>query len=420
MEHLVSGRKTGDRLTPSSGRARSLKPVASRPGSRRTPSLAWFDGSGRFRRRDAWRRWASVRLAVDGDRIVEADAPGLDRPLAGLTLLEAAPVGGDPLAVEALAAAIGQVFEAAPRPGRVAVAMSGGVDSAVAAAPAGPDAIGVTLRLWQDPAAPDTERACCSPAAVPRRGRRATSSDCRTSRSTCARSSSARSSSRSRARTSAGRRRIRACAATARFASTSCVAFADRAGADELVDGSLRPHRRARRDACSLAPRAPTRRRTSRTCSPRVDPRCSSASRFPLGDQTKEETRAEAARAGLAAARRRREPGGVLPRRRRLPRLPRAPGPAAAERRDRRRGRARARHARRPLALHAGPAPGLGRRRRASALRPAHGRRREHARRRPARRACLRRVDGARAPHVACRPCRGEAPLPLRRDPGVA
>ena len=57
-------------------------------------------------------------------------------------------------------------FAARPQAGRVAVAMSGGVDSAVALHRAGPNAIGVTLRLWQDPAAPDTERACCSPAAV--------------------------------------------------------------------------------------------------------------------------------------------------------------------------------------------------------------------------------------------------------------
>ena len=35
-----------------------------------------------------------MRLAVDGDRVVEADAPGMARPLAGLTLLEAAAVPG--------------------------------------------------------------------------------------------------------------------------------------------------------------------------------------------------------------------------------------------------------------------------------------------------------------------------------------
>src|SRR5215831_8645299 len=110
--------------------------------------------------------WALVRLTLEGDRIVSAEAEGLERPLEGLTLLEAAAVGGDELAVDALANAIGPVFRAAPQMGRVAVAMSGGVDSAVALLRAGPDAVGVTLRLWQDPAAPDTERACCSPAAV--------------------------------------------------------------------------------------------------------------------------------------------------------------------------------------------------------------------------------------------------------------
>src|SRR5262245_50059525 len=110
--------------------------------------------------------WRLVRLTVDGDRIVDADAEGLDRRLNGLTLIEAAAVGGDPLSADALAAALGPVFRAAPAPGRVAVAMSGGVDSAVALLRAGPDAIGVTLRLWLDPEGPDAERACCSPEAV--------------------------------------------------------------------------------------------------------------------------------------------------------------------------------------------------------------------------------------------------------------
>ena len=110
--------------------------------------------------------WAAARLTVDGERIAAADAPGLERSVVGLTLLEAAAVSGEPLAVEALASALAQVFRAEPAPGRVAVAMSGGVDSAVALLRAGSRAVGVTLRLWQDPAAPDTERACCSPAAV--------------------------------------------------------------------------------------------------------------------------------------------------------------------------------------------------------------------------------------------------------------
>src|SRR4051812_28908775 len=111
-------------------------------------------------------RWALVRLALDGDRIATTEADGLERPLEGLTLLEAAAVGGDELAVDALANAIGPVFRAGPNQSRVAVAMSGGVDSAVALLRGGSDPIGVTLRLWLDPNGPDTERACCSPEAV--------------------------------------------------------------------------------------------------------------------------------------------------------------------------------------------------------------------------------------------------------------
>src|SRR5207245_7763486 len=111
-------------------------------------------------------RWALVRLAVEGERIVSAEAEGLERPLVGLTLLEAAAVGGDELAVDALANALGPLFRASPKTDRVAVAktdrvavaMSGGVDSAVTLLRAGPNAIGVTLRLWLDPNGPDAER----------------------------------------------------------------------------------------------------------------------------------------------------------------------------------------------------------------------------------------------------------------------
>src|SRR5260370_27943903 len=110
--------------------------------------------------------WAAVRLRVDGERIVDADAPGIERRLVGLTLLEAAAVGGETLAADALANAIGPIFHATPLAGRTAVAMSGGVDSAVALLRAGEDAVGVTLRLWLDPEGPDADRACCSPEAV--------------------------------------------------------------------------------------------------------------------------------------------------------------------------------------------------------------------------------------------------------------
>lgn len=52
---------------------------------------------------------------------------------------------------------------------RVAVAMSGGVDSAVAAERmirAGHDVVGITMRLWHDPGAAAAERSCCSPETV--------------------------------------------------------------------------------------------------------------------------------------------------------------------------------------------------------------------------------------------------------------
>src|SRR4029453_6926551 len=98
--------------------------------------------------------WALVRLRLDGDRIVDADAGGVEADLRGKRLLETAAVGGEPLPVDALANGIGRVFQAPPAPDRVAVAMSGGVDSAVALLRAGSQAIGVKLRLWQDPQGP--------------------------------------------------------------------------------------------------------------------------------------------------------------------------------------------------------------------------------------------------------------------------
>jgi tRNA-specific 2-thiouridylase len=110
--------------------------------------------------------WAAALLDVDGQLIRRADAPSLERDLVGLTLLEAAAVPGETLAVDALANAIGAAIRAAPDPGRTAVAMSGGVDSAVALLEAGDGAVGVTLRLWIDPGASRSERACCSPESV--------------------------------------------------------------------------------------------------------------------------------------------------------------------------------------------------------------------------------------------------------------
>jgi tRNA-specific 2-thiouridylase len=147
-----------------------------------------------------------VSVAVENERVADAgfDASGCGAALAagsaavalvrGRALLNALRVGPDDIAAElgglspgkrhaaelaadALARALGASARAdarlAPEPGRVLVAMSGGVDSAVAAlleARAGSEVAAVTLELWADPAN-DGERSCCSAQAV--RGARA-------------------------------------------------------------------------------------------------------------------------------------------------------------------------------------------------------------------------------------------------------
>jgi tRNA-specific 2-thiouridylase len=245
---------------------------------------------------------ALVRLAVEGDRIVDADAEGLERPLRGLTLLEAAAVPGETLAADALANALAQVFRAEPDADRVAVAMSGGVDSAVALLRAGPRAIGVTLRLWIDPAAPDSERACCSPEAVI------------AARETCHalglphvtldlrdefRRAVVAPFVRGYARGETPNPCIR-CNGSFRFA--ELLAFAERAGASRLATG----HYARIVEHCGrrLLARARDPEKDQTYMLARLDPRFLDRIWFPLGEQTKDETRAEAARAGLAVAQR--------------------------------------------------------------------------------------------------------------------
>jgi tRNA-specific 2-thiouridylase len=241
-----------------------------------------------------------VRLSVDRDRIVSADADGLDRPLVGLTLLEAAAVGGDELAVDALANALGPIFKAVPDQDRIAVAMSGGVDSAVALLRAGPKAVGVTLRLWIDPEAPDVDRACCSPEAV------------LAARRTChalgvphvtldAREDFLRAIVEPFVR---GYERGEtpnpciSCNGFFRFA--RLLAFAKQAGAARLATGHYA--RIVRHRGRQLLARGADQTKDQSYMLARLDPRVLGRIWFPLGDQTKDKTRAEAARAGLAAA----------------------------------------------------------------------------------------------------------------------
>ena len=245
--------------------------------------------------------WAAVRLRVDGDRIVEADAPGLERDLVGLTLLEAAAVGGETLAVDALANAIGPAFRAAPSPTRAAVAMSGGVDSAVALLRSLPDAVGVTLRLWLDPEGPDSERACCSPDSVI------------AARETCHRLGVPHVTLdlreefrravvapfvRGYARGTTPNPCIR-CNGGFRFA--ELLAFMKRAGAQKLVTGHYA--RIVERDGAHFLARGADPAKDQSYMLASLDPKKLARVAFPLGEQDKDATRAEAERAGLAAAR---------------------------------------------------------------------------------------------------------------------
>jgi len=244
--------------------------------------------------------FALVRLMVQGDRIVEADASGLERSLVGLTLLEAAAVGGETLAVDALANALGPIFKAPPSPSRVAVAMSGGVDSAVALLRYAPDAIGVTLRLWLDPAGPDSERACCSPEAVI------------AARQTCHllgvphvtldlreefRRAVVEPFVRGYARGETPNPCTR-CNGSFRFA--ELLAFARRAGAARLATGHYA--RVVEHRGRTLLARATDAQKDQSYMLGRLDPALLEGIVFPLGAQSKDETRAEAARAGLAVA----------------------------------------------------------------------------------------------------------------------
>jgi len=245
--------------------------------------------------------WAAVRLLVDRERIVEADAPGLARDVKGLTLLEAAAVGGETLAVDALANALGPVFRAASSPGRVAVAMSGGVDSAVALLRSLPNAVGVTLRLWLDPAGPDSERACCSPESViaaretcHRLGVPHVTLDLREKFRRAVVTPFVRGYARGQTPNPCTR-----CNGGFRFGELH--AFARRAGAERLATGHYA--RIVERDNRLLLARGADPKKDQSYMLAALDPRRLERISFPLGEQDKEATRAEAERAGLAAAR---------------------------------------------------------------------------------------------------------------------
>src|SRR5579862_5218085 len=349
--------------------------------------------------------WAVVRLRVAGETIVDAEADGLAQELRGLTLLEAAAVGGERLPVDALANALGPAFRASPDPRRVAVGVSGGVDSAVALLKAGPQAVGVTLRLWLDPRGPDAERACCSPSAVV------------AARETCHalglphvtldlrepfRRAVVEPFVRGYARGETPNPCIR-CNGGFRFA--RLLGFARRAGASRLATGHYA--RIVERDGRVLLARAADVRKDQSYMLARVDPKLLGRIWFPLGEQTKEQTRAEAAAAGLAVAGRAESQEACF--------LAGGDYRDFLERHgaDRRRRRPARRRARRLLAVHPRAASWPRRGGRRAALRGRLERAHEH---RDGRAAARARAHAGQRPRPSLRACKvgdGEAPLPL-------
>jgi tRNA-uridine 2-sulfurtransferase len=178
--------------------------------------------------------------------------------------------------------------------------MSGGVDSAVALLRSGPEAIGVTLRLWLDPDGPDAERACCSPEAVIAAretchalGRPHVTLDLREEFRRAVVAPFVRSFARGETPNPCIR-----CNGSFRFA--ELVAFARRAGAGALSTGHyarIVEHR----GRLLLARGADTRKDQSYMLA-RLDPRLLERIELPLGESSKDEVRAEARAAGLAVA----------------------------------------------------------------------------------------------------------------------
>jgi tRNA-specific 2-thiouridylase len=118
---------------------------------------------------------AAVAEIVDAVPVLEAAAVEIDAVEAAIGGLTPAKRHAAQLATDALhralAAAAASSRRLSPAPvatERVAVAMSGGVDSAVAALlerERGAEVVGVTVKLWADPET-DGAKACCSPEAV--------------------------------------------------------------------------------------------------------------------------------------------------------------------------------------------------------------------------------------------------------------
>jgi tRNA-specific 2-thiouridylase len=180
--------------------------------------------------------------------------------------------------------------------------MSGGVDSAVALLRAGRGAVGVTLRLWIDPNARESDKACCSPRAV-LAARRACHARGIPHVTLDLREEFRRAVVQPFIDGYADGETPNPCVrCNGSFRFDELLAFTDRIGAARLATGHYA--RVVERDGRRLLARAADARQDQCYMRARRDRAALERVWFPLGDQTKDETRAEAEAAGLDAARR--------------------------------------------------------------------------------------------------------------------
>ena len=242
---------------------------------------------------------AAVTL-VDGEHVLDAARVSPQAIAAELGGLSPGKFHAADLACDALHRALGAAARAGAAvthdEGRVLVAMSGGVDSAVAALLAGDDAAAVTLELWADPEH-DAESSCCSAHAV------------RLARSLAHRMGLPHFTLDLRAEFRAGvvepflagygggetPNPCVGCNGHVRL--DAMVEFADRLGAATLATGH---YARTTEDGLLRAAADPAKDQTYMLAA--VAPGTLSRLRFPLGELTKPEVRALAAEAELPVA----------------------------------------------------------------------------------------------------------------------
>jgi len=253
---------------------------------------------------------AAVAELADGESVLDAARVGRDEVAAALGGLTSQGLHAADLAADALhralaaAAASGEALAAPPAAGeRTLVAMSGGVDSAVAALlerERGAEVVAVTLKLWQD-RRNDGERSCCSPEAVI--GARAVAHSLAIPHLTLDLEETFRRAVVGEfvAGYRAGRTPNPCVICNGEVRIAAMVALADRLGAQRLATGH---YARIVDDAAGplLAPAADPAKDQSYMLAA-LDPEIVGRLRFPLAGLQKPEVREIAARHGLAVAR---------------------------------------------------------------------------------------------------------------------